>query len=436
MFCNIYSQTLRLFIFLLHFQIYGQNSFKGIDNFFFNREKGLFEVWTNDSIYYFDTDIKLNSTKRNDLSDIIDVSSFNEVKFSSSSILVSNGSGLLVDEDRKNINEYSVKNFFINSLSFIHNDTIFKIGGYGFWTKYKGLSYYNRKVEEWMSYELKSSESYDGILSPHIVKIGEDDYLIYGGKSFEEENPLREFHNQEIYLLDMKNKSINKYGSLLEISNGREISLNEPLFLMKEFLIQYDWKGNSLKKYRFPWTFKVDRGYNLYYIGDKVFFIQRENENLFISSNDFFIDYIEPQIEGPIFENGKQKYKVILYYFFFGVLIYLILRWVKTFNILKVEKNRVKFRFKTIDLSYEDTAILNEVFTKGSISTSKIHNMLSSSDIHPNHLYRIISAKMNSLTIIIQVLINNDCEVFTISKNRNDKRIKDYVLTSDVRRYL
>lgn len=427
---------MRLFIFLLFVQTYGQNSFKEIDNFFFNSEKRLFEVWTNDSIYYFDTEIELTSTKRNYLTDILNVSSFNEVEFSNSSILVSNGSGFLIDENRKNINEYNSNNFFINSLSFVHNDTIFRIGGYGFWTKYKGLSYYNGRGEEWMSYKLKSSESYYGILSPHITKIGNNNYLIYGGKSFEEENPLNEYYNKEIYLLDMKNKSIDKYGSLLKISNGREFSLNKRLFIEKEFIIQYDWKSNSLKKYRFPWTFKVNRRYNLYHIDDKVFFIQKENENLFISSNNFLLGYEESQVESPIFENGKQKYKVILYCFSLGVLIYLFLRWVKTFNVLKVVENKVKYRFKTIDISDDDIAILNEVFSKGSISTSKIHNMLSSSDIHPNHLYRIIPSKMNSLTIIIQVLLNDDCEVFTISKNRHDRRIREYVLTSDVRRYL
>ena len=55
---------MRLFIFLITTSVFGQNEFSEIINFTFDSTDKQIQVWSNDSIYSFDTNLNLISKKQ------------------------------------------------------------------------------------------------------------------------------------------------------------------------------------------------------------------------------------------------------------------------------------------------------------------------------------------------------------------------------------
>ena len=77
----------------------------------------------------------------------------------------------------------------------------------------------------------------------------------------------------------------------------------------------------------------------------------------------------------------------------------------------------------------EKEKILSVLSKNQKISTNQLFEIISSKDLHPNHIYRLIPEVMNDLNKTIQIVTRKNEEVFSVSKNKKDRRINDYVLS-------
>ncbi len=79
-------------------------------------------------------------------------------------------------------------------------------------------------------------------------------------------------------------------------------------------------------------------------------------------------------------------------------------------------------------IDQEKEEILSILLKDRKISTNQLFNIISSKDLHPNHIYRLIPEVMNDLSNTIKLVTRKNEEVFSVSKNKKDRRINDYVL--------
>ncbi|MCH1539541.1 MAG: hypothetical protein L7S43_06165, partial [Flavobacteriaceae bacterium] len=77
--------------------------------------------------------------------------------------------------------------------------------------------------------------------------------------------------------------------------------------------------------------------------------------------------------------------------------------------------------------------ILYEIIKNNNITTNQIHKVINTKDLHPNHIYRLIPETMSDIEKSIKILTNSDQPVFSISKNKMDRRIKEYKLNPHYR---
>ena len=183
---------MRLFLILLTTTIFSQNKFSKIDNFFHVDDE--FQIWSNDSIYHFNENLHLVSVRLNPLIYTSDkIPSITNVRNNTSNYYLSNGSGNVYDSTLKRIDNTNDSYFYNNSSSFVHNDTIYKFGGYGLWTSFKRLIYFDFNNRDWNYFNLKTPVNFEGLFSSQIVKSGPEKYLIYGGNklSSEKGNKMR-----------------------------------------------------------------------------------------------------------------------------------------------------------------------------------------------------------------------------------------------------
>ena len=185
---------MRLLLFLLTTTVFSQNEFLTIENFLYVEDE--IQVWSNDSIYRFNKNLQLVSIKQNPLVVSSDkISSISHVGNNSRNYYLSNGSGDVYDSTLKRISKTNNSSFYNNSSSFIHKDTIYKFGGYGFWTSFKQLVYFDFNNGDWNYFNLKNPKNFEGLFSSEIVKTEPGEYLVYGGDKLNLEIPeLKKTH--------------------------------------------------------------------------------------------------------------------------------------------------------------------------------------------------------------------------------------------------
>ena len=418
---------MRLFLILLTTTVFSQNKFSSINNFFHINEE--FQIWSNDSIYRFNENLQLVSVRLNPLIDTSDkINAINYVGNNSSNYYLLNGSGDVYDSTLKRIDNTNDSYFYNNSSSFIHNDTIYKFGGYGLWTSFKRLIYFDFNNRDWNYFNLKTPVNFEGLFSSEIVKSGPEKYLIYGGNKLSLENSLIDEPNKNIYLIDFKRSELKDIGTTSIDLSGRKIKFEDAtsLILKKNYILILDWKNNRFKKYKTNFTHKVSQNHDIFMSNGVIYYIEKKNNDYVLSSSEIDIENLNIIDEQEIYTTKSYVQYLIFSVFLFILLIVYYL--FKDFNKITVHKHSIRYRFIVFKIDQEKEEILSILLKDRKISTNQLFNIISSKDLHPNHIYRLIPEVMNDLSNTIKLVTRKNEEVFSISKNKNDRRIKEYRL--------
>jgi hypothetical protein len=414
-----------LFLILFISSIYGQKQFDSIDKFLFNTETQLFEIIANDSIYYFDLEKQLVKTSYFN-TDSFQINSINPITSFNASYYPSNETGVVVNKTFERVDKTRSRDFFMNSSFFVNNDTLFRIGGYGFWTKYRGLSYFNLNEKLWYPYQLNAIDnSYLGLLNPQISRVDSTSYVLYAGKTFDDENPIKEYPNFKIFVLDFKSKSIEYNGKTGQSLDGfRIITSNDiTLILKKTGIERLDWSKNIVEFFNCNWTHRVSNKYNVFLFNNQFYFIEQNNFKFKLTSVSNDIDNLIPIKESLYESKNWPKLIYLLLVVIISVMLYFL--FIK-YNTLYVYHTYLSYRFKRIGISSAEYEILELLYNEGKITTNQIHHIISDKELHPNHIYRLIPEVMRDLNKTLVLLLSNNNLVFSVSKNKTDRRIREY----------
>lgn len=420
---------MRLFLILLTTTIFSQNKFSKIDNFFHVDDE--FQIWSNDSIYHFNENLHLVSVRLNPLIYTSDkIPSITNVRNNTSNYYLSNGSGNVYDSTLKRIDNTNDSYFYNNSSSFVHNDTIYKFGGYGLWTSFKRLIYFDFNNRDWNYFNLKTPVNFEGLFSAQIVKSGPEKYLIYGGSKLSLENSLIDEPIKNIYLIDFKRSQLKDLGRTNIDFSGRKINFENAtsLILKKNSILILDWENNTLNKYKSNFTHRVCLDYNLFMSNGVIYYIEETNNGYLLSSSEIDIKNLNIIDKHEIYTTTSYVQYIIFTILFFLIFIFYYL--FKDFNKIKVHKHSIRYRFVVFQIDPEKEEILSVLLKDRKISTNQLFNIILSKDLHPNHIYRLIPQVMNDLNKTIQLITRKNEEVFSVSKNEKDRRIKEYRLNS------
>ena len=150
--------------------------------------------------------------------------------------LVSKGSGMvweLTNDSIKRIDNSYDHRMTYKSDIFVKNDTIFKFGGYGFWSARNFLTYFSDITKEW-EYYLINKQSYlpPGLSHFNSTLVG-DFYFVSGGTSIDLHNGTEYIENNKVWRFDFKKKLWADLGTsktstcpdtdYIDIGNGRHL---------------------------------------------------------------------------------------------------------------------------------------------------------------------------------------------------------------------
>ena len=148
-----------------------------------NSSENVLKLYSHDEFYEISLDSFNVVTYPYNFSEILK-SNFSVENINNDTFFIRNGSGEVFKMGNKNlkrIDKSTIQDFLIGSDVFAFNDTLFKYGGYGYWTLFNKMIYFDNTTSQW---ELYSNIQSEGRFNHQTFIDNEKSYFV-GGYSLE-----------------------------------------------------------------------------------------------------------------------------------------------------------------------------------------------------------------------------------------------------------
>ena len=243
---------------LIGFNLCGQEIYIDAEsNYYVNKDNEELLLFKNDSVYIYD----VNNFHLLKKKEIISPSNFN---FSEYFILYKdalhfiefNGGKVyrLSNDTIQRIDNSYTHKMAVGSNLFVYNNTIYRYGGYGYWTSNNKLTFFDPNTQEWQIIN-SANGIYPGGSFNNFNKILNDKLYIIGGLKVNPKDLNTNLKNDELWSFDFKTK---KWENLGVLSQNIEyvipsFVINDNIFkttkTTKSIILEIDLKNNLLKEY-------------------------------------------------------------------------------------------------------------------------------------------------------------------------------------------
>ena len=321
------------------------------------------------------------------------------------------------------------------SLDFVYNDTLFRFGGYGYFTTNKNLIYFDDLTKQWDLVKFKGFEKIERFSSVGIHFIHNKNLNVVGYDTHENEfqNESNFKHKGFIYNLDNKEiKQLINLKKSFEFPRSFYQVNNDHVFLF------YPTK----RKLKILKTSNFDLyNYNLNQVESSI--INNNNENFNVEKDELVytirtIDRIEQQhrinigsvlnnmiYEGNILDKeiNYSKYVILFPLILLSGLIY--------FRIIKKEtivlsNNKLIYKKKKIELTPQMFDVLNKLITMSEVSNSELNDIFHKEGQNNIHINREKNNCIDKINLITNLNFQND--LILRKKSDYDKRMVVFYL--------
>jgi hypothetical protein len=347
-------------------------------------------------------------------------------------ILALNSNDSLVKIDNSNIS-----NFFIGSSIFIKKDTIFKHGGYGYWTQSNFLTYYEDFTKEWQIYPISQKSEIPPDIASHASLIIDDSYYFFGGASISE-NGSRVVSNlnEEVWCYNFKEKKWRIIGTFLGghiIPIYTSFTKGSSLFILddKKQLYEIDLLSNIITKYKIaPILYRFIKEIKPIYYKGLVYFLD-DLGNI----NKISITELTKEVEEiTVFYKNQNFLQIVLIVTFFSIVFFIIFYSFKEYENnkkLKLLENGIRFKNKFIELEELSIAIIRMV-EREEAELSKVYDLVKKNHLSKIQNERIKNQFIDQINMKLSVLTGEKEDFLIVSKSSFDKRYKTISINKSI----
>ena len=347
-------------------------------------------------------------------------------------ILALNSNDSLVKIDNSNIS-----NFFIGSSIFIKKDTIFKHGGYGYWTQSNFLTYYEDFTKEWQIYPISQKSEIPPDIASHASLIIDDSYYFFGGASISE-NGSRVVSNlnEEVWCYNFKEKKWNLIGTFLGdhiIPIYTSFTKGSSLFILDDNkqLYEIDLLSNLITKYKIaPILYRFIKEIKPIYYKGLVYFLD-DLGNI----NKISITELTKEVEEiTVFYKNQNFLQIVLIVTFFSIVFFIIFYSFKEYENnkkLKLLENGIRFKNKFIELEELSIAIIRMV-EREEAELSKVYDLVKKNHLSKIQNERIKNQFIDQINMKLRVLTGEKEDFLIVSKSSFDKRYKTISINKSI----
>lgn len=124
------------------------------------------------------------------------------------------GGGIVYELNRSSvvrIDESFDHKLQLGSIIFKKDDTVYRYGGYGFFSDRNFFTYYDRKIDEWETFRLNGDVVPVGVYNSAYF-LNKDFFIFFGGSSVDPLDRSRSLSNRKIYQFDFNKREWNLRG--------------------------------------------------------------------------------------------------------------------------------------------------------------------------------------------------------------------------------
>jgi len=322
-----------------------------------------------------------------------------------------------------------IVNFFIGSNHFVRKDTIFKHGGYGYWTLSNFLIYFEDLTKEWQSYSISENSKIPPVINDQIGFTLNDSYYFFGGNSLDEKGARTlTKKNNEIWEFNFNTKKWKKLGDILRnlifpIHSSFKIDSNLFLLNKQNKLFEIDVVNNTITRYKIaPILYQFVFGVNPIYYEDYVYFLNSKGKINKIALSKLTK---ETEVITKFYDTQNITEKIILASVFIIILVvifYVAKRYANA-KTIKLLDNGVRFKNKFIELDSLSIAIIKMVEPQD-IELSKVYNLVKKDHLSKIQNERIKNQYIDQINLQLSVLTGIKEDFLIVSKSNFDKRYK------------
>jgi len=322
-----------------------------------------------------------------------------------------------------------------HSLDFIHNDTLYRFGGYGYFHSNKSMIYYDDVSKQWDLVKYKGYKLIKGFNNVQFHFISNNKLYVFGYSSTDNEYQNEVSFERKGFIFDFNTKSIVK---TFEI---------DPSFIFpfsyksidKDYIFLFPTNTNDglriLNKKSFgiyesnlsigESDFYRGKGFNFSLSGNKLYYISENiNKQKIVKSIN---------IDSRINSKKLSKQKLIktedeLY--IIGVLLILLILIYLYFNprnkTLLINPSYVKFNRTKIKLDSKSIQLLKLLSEKSKVSNYQLNDIFYNNELNPIHVNR---TKNNAVKHINDLFFKKfKWELILKQKKDHDKREVEYFI--------
>ena len=362
---------------------------------------------------------------------------------------LNNASGLVYKIEKGILNriDNSLDNRLLkDSYIFQHNDTIFRYGGYGFWSQRNFIIYYDENLNEWEIYNTKNNSytpngSYKGIYFKN-----ENDIYFIGGEKVDELNKLESIDNDDVIRFNFESKSFEFLGKLnfnfnvyslivkddegFVVNNGSQIAYIKPI---ENKILLYNKTPLQLNINSSPNKITNNYFYNESYFLE-VFLNQNFETNVLkVSKSDFFKNNIEESklyysnIEDSI--NVSTLFLIILF-----IILILITYDRYRFNMIHLSSDGIIYKRVLNKLNTKEIDVILKLINYEVIATKSILNIIENPNLSYPHNIKIKDQFLRELNLKLSTIFNTRYDPIIVKRSITDARIKEYCFKDEFSR--
>lgn len=345
----------------------------------------------------------------------------------------------IIDNRLERLDKSLIDNSFYDSSIFTYDGKIFRFGGYGFWTIYNKLIYFDLITYQW---ELFESENIplNGTISA-LAHVYQNNLYMIGGMIYSENSPNTQIFSNSIMRFNFDK---NLWDSNFKFDN--DISIKKIKADEDEVLVII-LKSSSTDRVIKSLNFKENREYTYQSTPflpsidiSKDFFQSKNNLVFYTKVNDRSELNIIPSnylLTGKEYSGEILKQDYTYLYLILGliilVIIYLRLFYYKRIETLILNQNGIMIKNKFAELDPLSVKLLNIVQSKGNLTTSQLNDIIFNDSLsrasnysRKNKLLDNINSKFKLISGRNDLLINKE-------KSKFDLRMEVYRLNQRVR---
>ena len=345
------------------------------------------------------------------------------------------------------------------SYTYVQNDTLFNLGGYGYFNNFDKILYFDNKTFEWYKYNSKN-DLYDNASNDFLIfhDRKEEEIFYFGGKfDVTPQNIEKENLQYSIMKFSASNKRWDKVGNLdFSFSNKRNYIYDYHQSLLKRSFNFFD--ENYLYLLIFNELYTFDFKNNFFTISDfsldnintlnKIIYNPDYKELMYITSftSENYPEVIIQKIDDFLPKDFKEKHYIYStsnsgwnYAIVFLILIIIstIINWKKIEGLfidksLILENDKVLFNGKKIlifDENEEKTLkYIIDKNKKNGVGTDELFDIIENGSQSFDNKRKRLSIILNNINLKLRAITNIPEDMIQSIPSKEDNRLRNYRL--------